>query len=553
MAGVDVCVVGAGPVGLTLAIALRRLGLGVRVVDRAPGAGRGARALVVWPRAAEALESLGVLGALRDRAVELGGVTVHGLGRRLGELVTGWHRSAHRRPLTIERHDLVRLLCGELARLGTKVEWDTEVTDVAVCDDRAEFTLRLPDATAESGTAGWIVGCEGTDGVVRDRLGIPLEGRRGAGTQLVQGNAEADWPHGRRPGHGHVFLAPRRSVLALPLPGGGYRFLCLRDDPDPARTGPPTLDELRDLVADTARVPGLRLFPTEPLWLDRARFGRRFAARLRHGRGLLAGDAAHAWAPAGGHGMSVGILGAHNLAWKLASVHRGQADEALLDTYCTEQRALALKYVRDARRTFLELPLPPIGYRALAAVLPLALAVSRVQQRVDLRSSGLGRGHRGSALSWQQAPRSRRGRGARAGDRMPDARVTTGIPGSPRAAGAEPVRLHSLLSYERWTLLLDAARAADPGVRTALEEACTRASVPLLVLPVSPAEPAEARLLGPPDELRLVRPDGYVGLVAPVARPGLLASYLSALAPGAASATVTATGRGRGACPGLVP
>ncbi|MFF9839978.1 FAD-dependent oxidoreductase [Streptomyces sp. NPDC013740] len=161
MPGADVCVVG-GPVGLTLAIALRRPGLGVRVVDRAPAAKREARALVVWPRAAEALGALGVLGPLGRQAVELGEVTIHGRGRPLGELVTGWHRSAHRRPLNIEQHDIERLLYEQPAGLGTEVEWDTEVTDVKDHDDRAEFTLRLPDASAESATASWIVGCEGT-------------------------------------------------------------------------------------------------------------------------------------------------------------------------------------------------------------------------------------------------------------------------------------------------------------------------------------------------------------------------------------------------------
>ncbi|MER8045416.1 FAD-dependent monooxygenase [Streptomyces sp. NPDC094032] len=526
---VDVCVAGAGPVGLTLAIALRRLGLGVRVVDRAPAAKREARALVVWPRAAEALEALGVLGALRDGAVELGEVTVHGRGRRLGSLVTGWHRSAHRRPLNIEQHDIERLLCAELARLGTEVEWDTEVTDVKVHDDRAEFTLRLPDASVESACAAWIVGCEGTASVVRDRLGIAFEGRRRTGLQVVQGNAEADWPLGHRPGHGHIFLAPHRSLLVFPLPGGGYRFFCFRDDPDPSRTAPPTLDELRELVADTTRLPGLRLSPTEPLWLNRARFSDRIATRLRCGRGLLAGDAAHAWAPVGGHGMNVGILGAHNLAWKLAAVHHGHADERLLDTYGTEQRALALRYIREMRFNFMELPLPPLGYRAFAAAVPLGLSLSRVQQRVDLQLSDLGRSHRGSALSWQRTPRLRRGGGARAGDRMPDARVTTGAP--------EPVRLHGLLGYDRWTLVLDAARAADDAVRGALEEACARASVPVRILPVTPADPAEARLLGAPGVLRLVRPDGCVGLVAPVDRPEVLAAYLAALAPRPASAT----------------
>ncbi|MFF0754151.1 FAD-dependent monooxygenase [Streptomyces sp. NPDC004267] len=528
MPGADVCVVGAGPVGLTLAIGLRGLGLEVRVVDRAPAAKREARALVVWPRAAEALDALGVAGTLRRHGVELGEVTVHGGGRPLGRLTTGWHRSAHSRPLNIEQHDIERLLCAELAKLGTEVEWDTEVTDVKVHDDRAEYTLTRPDGSAESATAAWIVGCEGTASVVRDRLGIPFRGRRRAGLQVVQGNAHADWPYGYHPGHGHIFLAPRRSLLVFPLPGGGFRFFCFRDDPDPALTTPPTLDELCDLVAQTTRLPRLRLAPTEPAWLNRARFSDRVAARLRCGRGLLAGDAAHAWAPVGGHGMNVGMLGAHNLAWKLAAVHRGEADERLLDTYDTEQRALALRYIREMRLNFMELPLPTLGYHAFTAAVPLALSLKRFQRRLDRQLSDLGRNHRHSALSWHRSPGGRAGdgrRGPRAGDRMPDAMVTTGDP----AAG--PVRLHELLRYDAWTLVVDAARAAGPAVRRALEQRCTDGPVPIRLLPITPAYASEARLLGRPGELRLVRPDGYVGLVAPVGRTESLDAYLAALAP----------------------
>ncbi len=420
------CVVGAGPVGLTLAIALRRLALRVRIVDKAPATKHEARALVLWARAREALDALGVGETLRRHGVELDVVTIHARGRSLGELTTGWARSAYARPLNIEQHDIERLLCEELAGLGTRVEWNTELTDGKVHEDRAEFTLRHEDGSFESAAAPWIIGCEGTASVVRDRLGIPFEGRRRTGLQVVQGNAHPTWPLTGEPGRGHIFLAPHRSLLVLPLPGGGFRFFCFRDDPDPTLTAAPTLGELRDLVADTAGMPDLRLGPTVTPWLNRARFSDRVAARLRCGRGLLAGDAAHAWAPVGGHGMNVGILGAHNLAWKLAAVHHGQAGERLLDTYGDEQRLLAVRYIREMRFNFMELPLPPLGYRAFTATVPAALARRGFQRKLDLRLSDLGRSHAGGALAWHRPGRplrpGARGRphAGRHGHRLPD-------------------------------------------------------------------------------------------------------------------------------------
>ncbi|MGA5198074.1 FAD-dependent monooxygenase [Streptomyces exfoliatus] len=527
----DVCVVGAGPVGLTLAIALRRLALRVRIVDKAPATKHEARALVLWARAREALDALGVGETLRRHGVELDVVTIHARGRSLGELTTGWARSAYARPLNIEQHDIERLLCEELAGLGTRVEWNTELTDVKVHEDRAEFTLRHEDGSFESAAAPWIIGCEGTASVVRDRLGIPFEGRRRTGLQVVQGNAHPTWPLAEEPGRGHIFLAPHRSLLVFPLPGGGFRFFCFRDDPDPTLTAAPTLGELRDLVADTAGMPDLRLGPTVTPWLNRARFSDRVAARLRCGRGLLAGDAAHAWAPVGGHGMNVGILGAHNLAWKLAAVHHGQAGEQLLDTYSDEQRLLAVRYIREMRFNFMELPLPPLGYRAFTATVPAALARRGFQRRLDLRLSDLGRSHAGGALAWHRPGRPLRP-GARAGDRMPDVTVTA-CPTDPvdptGPAGPTATRLHAVLGYERWTLVLHAARAR-PDVLDSLREACALFPAPVRILPVTPWGAAETRRLGHPDDLRLVRPDGYVGLVAPLTRPSLLRDYLAALA-----------------------
>ncbi len=526
--GADVCVVGAGPVGLALAIGLRRLGLGVRIVDRAPETKREARALVLWARAREALDALGVGAALDAHGVELGAVTVHARGRPLGELTTGWARSAFARPLNIEQHVIERLLAEELAGLGTRVEWNAEVTDVKAHDDRAEFTLRHGDGRVESDAAAWIVGCEGTRSVVRDRLGIAFEGRRRTGLQVVQGNAVPSWPLAEEPGRGHIFLAPHRALLVFPLPDGGYRFFCFRDDPDPALGAPPTLDELRDLVAETARMPGLRLAPAPSRWLNRARFSDRVAARLRSGRGLLAGDAAHAWAPVGGHGMNVGVLGAHNLAWKLAAVHRGEAGDALLDTYDAEQRLLALRYIREMRFNFMELPLPPLGHRAFTATVPAALARPGFQRRLDLRLSDLRRHHRASPLS-VDVPGPGRAGGVRAGDRMPDASVVPAEPGPGAGRPGEAVRLHRLLAYGTWSLVLWEARA-DAVTLGALRAARAAVPVPVRLLPVTPADRRAAAALGDPAELRLVRPDGYVGLVAPLGRVDRLRAYLAGLA-----------------------
>src|SRR3954453_11866913 len=86
---IEVLVVGAGPVGLTTAIALRRLGMQVRIVDRASGANREPRADVLFPRAGEALGAIGVGQRIQDCSYQMQGAEVYGDGRRVASFQVG--------------------------------------------------------------------------------------------------------------------------------------------------------------------------------------------------------------------------------------------------------------------------------------------------------------------------------------------------------------------------------------------------------------------------------------------------------------------------------
>ena len=507
----DVLIVGAGPVGLTLAIALSRLSVRVRVVDQAPETKRQPRAAVLWPRALEVLCDLGIVADFEEAANELHSVDIYGDGRRLGGLDVGRVPGAHPYPLVVEQHDIERILCANLARLGVRVEWRTEATGVRLFEDRAEVTLKRADGSEETAAGSWVVGCEGTRSVVRDSVAIPFEGGRRENLQVLQANAVPTWGYADSPTHGYFFLAPRIALGVFPIPGGGYRFFAFTEDPDPSRKGPPTLDEMRELVAAAAHAPGLDLELTEPTWITRARFSDRIATTLRRGRALLAGDAAHAWAPVGGHGMNAGIRGAHNLAWKLAAVHRGEAGEGLLDTYSEEQRATARAVIREMRFNVLELPLPPLGLLAIRTLMPLGLSSQAVKRRVEFALSDLGMHHRGSPLSSHRTTSGR----LRAGDRLPDVGVF---------ADEEKTTLHRLLSIEHWTLLLTGRGEADSQRRA--REVVGSFEAPIRVAQVAPSDANAERELKRKGLMVLVRPDGYVGLVAPIAGTSTLDRYL---------------------------
>jgi 3-(3-hydroxy-phenyl)propionate hydroxylase len=124
--------------------------------------------------------------------------------------------------------------------------------------------------------------------------------------------------------------------------------------------------------------------PFELVWLTAYRFHERVADRFRAGRVLLAGDAAHLFAPFGARGLNSGVEDARNLGWKLALRLAGEAPDALLDSYETERRAAALENLRVTSATMRFMAPPTRLHRALRnAILRASVRSHRVRRFVD--------------------------------------------------------------------------------------------------------------------------------------------------------------------------
>jgi len=258
-----------------------------------------------------------------------------------------------------------------------------------------------------------------------------------------------------------------------------------------------------------------------PTWLNRARFQTRQASRLRVGRALLAGDAAHVWPSLGGHGMNIGLRGAHNLAWKLAAVQQGRAPKALLDTYETEERRTVESFLRLMRFNFVEQPSSRPGLLAREAVLRTGLGWPGLSRRLERAVSDLDAHHRRSILSGP----SRSGPFAltrwRAGDRLPDITV--------RAAEGGPARLHDLLGYDRWTLI--APETLPTPQSDALQAMLRQRPGGICLVRIGPNRHGiSAEGLGP-HGVALVRPDRHIGLIVDGKDLSSLQNYLDLWCP----------------------
>lgn len=329
---VDVLVVGAGPTGLMLGGELLRHGLSVRVVDAGAAPVAESRAIVVHARTLEILDDLGVGDAFVSRGKKLVGATLWAAGEAIVRADFDELDTRHPYLLSISQAETEKLLGELLVKRGGKVERETAL--VSFTQDGTGVTAKLGTGAGETSCrAAWIVGCDGSRSTVRKTLDIPFEGAT-YDDRFLLADVAIDWDV--RDDRISSYFGDDGLTACFPLAEKRWRIIATAR-PGDERTDPPTLEEMQTLFA--ART-GTRGKLSDATWLARFRIHCRQVARYRDDRAFLCGDAAHIHSPAGGQGMNTGMHDGHNLAWKLALVHRGDGRGSLLDSYGTERHAV---------------------------------------------------------------------------------------------------------------------------------------------------------------------------------------------------------------------
>ncbi len=387
----EVLIIGAGPVGLTLAILLSEFGIQCRIVDQRPGLVDTSNALAAHARTLELLNLLNLSQRFLEQGAWLNAVEIHAGGRVLVNIGFQDLQSMYRGVLSLPQNITERILAAELHSRGIAVE--RLVTFKSFEQDQQAVTAVLEhnDGSHETVRVHWMVGCDGAHSAVRHALKLPFEGTSEA-QRFVLADLRMAWPLPRT--QLSIFLHREGPMLAIPLPGDRHRLIAEITASD-GESRDMTFNQLRSTFA--RRVP-ISATLSDPVWLSTFGVNRRHVSDYRVGRVFLAGDAAHVHSPAGGQGMNTGIQDVFNLAWKLALVHHGKARPELLDSYSAERLPIARGVLELSDRLMQAATLKnPVMERIRDLALPLLAGSDFFQHTFLTDLSEIGINYRGSS------------------------------------------------------------------------------------------------------------------------------------------------------------
>lgn len=357
----DVIICGGGPAGLALAYLLGRAGIDVHLYEKRSTTTQLPKGQYVHASTGELYRQWGVWDLLEGRGWEIAksngqgfyvtikGGPVYEVRQSSGtfeEYVAKWQNLAPVYPRKVAASDYEAALLKRARSFpSTYIAFNSRVVDIAeVGQQRCE--VRAVDADSGITTAiraRYVVACDGAHSFVRNRLGKGQDHGPAFENHVL---IEFDAPLGDTVGKGGFFhsfvLHPRYAGwFGSQNPDTGLWRYSFHHDEDEVPPRSVLVDRIRGALGDPSCPVDIR----EVLRFD---YTTGLLRSWREGNVFFAGDAAHWHSPWGGYGANSGVQDANNLAWKLALVLRGGADDSLLDTYEVERKSKAREVVKAA-------------------------------------------------------------------------------------------------------------------------------------------------------------------------------------------------------------
>ncbi|MEM9966847.1 MAG: FAD-dependent oxidoreductase [Pseudomonadota bacterium] len=347
-----VVVVGGGPVGLSVALDLSRKDVPILLLDDHEGAGEGSRAICFAKRTLEIADRLGAGQAVVDK----------GIVWNLGKVFHREHKIfefdlqpelGNRRPAFVnlqqpyfEKYLVDQIRVAQQQGAPIEIRGKNAVSNISCGESSVLLTVGTPDGEYHV-VADWVIACDGVHSSLRQLMGLSFDGRVFEDNFLIADvKMRAHFPTERWFWFDPPFENAGASALLHKQPDDVWRIdFQLGWD----------IDRAQELQEDKVRARVDAMLGSEIsyelIWSSIYTFKCRRLKRFRHGRLLFAGDAAHQVSPFGARGANSGVQDADNLAWKLALVVKGKAQEPLLDSYSDERVQAADENILHSSRT----------------------------------------------------------------------------------------------------------------------------------------------------------------------------------------------------------
>jgi 2-polyprenyl-6-methoxyphenol hydroxylase-like FAD-dependent oxidoreductase len=328
---VEVLVVGAGPVGLLTGLALAQRGAEVMIVESESELNDSPRAAVHFSTSLVAIRELGLLEELEAQSLKVRTFGFHAPAFDFHPILS----MACMTGITFDyqlhcgQHVLARLAMEHAVRLGARVRFSHKLVGLSQSSSGALAEVETPEGLKVI-KAEWLIGADGARSTVRQLAGVEFEGHTWP-NRFVATNIYCDMAaHGYQPSN-FICDPVYGGVVALLDREGLWRLTYHESAEHPAES---FMDRLPAKFAGfIPKDAPYRIKAARPYVIHQ-----RCAERLRIGRVLLAGDAAHATNPCGGLGLTTGLWTGMILSDLLAAVLRGEESESILDRYSAERR-----------------------------------------------------------------------------------------------------------------------------------------------------------------------------------------------------------------------
>lgn len=332
----DVVVVGAGPVGLTMALALAKQGINALLLDDNNQVSVGSRAICFSKRSLEIFDKLGVAQTMLNKGVRWNVGRIFFRDQEIDRFDLLPNKSSkYPAFINLQQYYVEQYLIeAVLEEPNLEVRWLNKLLAIQQCPEYTELSMETPSGNYQLRTR-YLIAADGSRSMTRNLLGLELKGEQFEERFLIADFVmEADFPAERWFWFDPPF-APGQSILLHKQPDNLWRLdfkLGKKVDNSIVQDDDFIRQKIKSVVGDR---------PFELDWTSIYSFSSKMLDRFVHDRILFVGDSAHVVSPFGARGANSGIEDADNLSWKLAKILNGEAEEKILETYNAERTAAA--------------------------------------------------------------------------------------------------------------------------------------------------------------------------------------------------------------------